>query len=192
MSLRSCGRASPDASPPAAPVRPRQSDSVRTPDEWTADAEAHHCELINAQMIHQPELIVGMRFPRPADLDGTSRLPVWGVSEVCCDAAVFPFELLDRVEGRIAGEEADGRVQSAARKQQQREAGTGLLVVDANRASFVELARFARLLSKQVLHGGRRRGRNPRGQYAASGRIHNQRPPSAVVPVPPGTGVNSM
>jgi hypothetical protein len=73
------------------------------------------------------------------------------------------LELLNRVERRVTSEEANGRVQSAARKQQQREAGTGLLIVDADRASFVELAPLASLLSKYARHGGRCRSCNTGG-----------------------------
>src|SRR4029079_9567567 len=115
---------------------------------------------------------VGIRFPRAVDFDRTSRLTVGGVTQVRRDAAVFPLELLDGVEGRIAGEEPDGCVESAARKQQERNAGTGLLVIDADLAFLVELAR-ARLLRKQARHGGRCCSSNTRGQYRASGRIHN-------------------
>ena len=32
----------------------------KIPDEWAADAEAHHHELIDAQMIHQTELVIGV------------------------------------------------------------------------------------------------------------------------------------
>src|SRR4029077_6032297 len=113
-----------------------------------ANAETHHRELVDPQMVHQAELIVGIGFPRPVDFARTSRLAAGGVAQVRRDTAVLPLELLDRVERRVASEEANGRVQSAARKQQQREAGTGLLIVDANRASLVKLVPFARLLSK--------------------------------------------
>src|SRR6266576_2380225 len=55
--------------------------------------------------------------------------------------------------------------------EQQREAGTGLLIVDANGAFFVELASssFARLLSKCARQGGRCRCRGACCQYDASG-----------------------
>src|ERR1035437_7633479 len=49
-----------------------------------------------------------------------------GVAQVRRDAAVLSLELLDRVKGRALGEEGDGRVQSPAGDEQQREAGTGL------------------------------------------------------------------
>jgi hypothetical protein len=41
-----------------------------TPDERPANAEAHHEELVDPQMIHQAELVVGIGLPRPLDLDG--------------------------------------------------------------------------------------------------------------------------
>src|SRR5262245_39660731 len=99
-------------------------------------------------MIHQSQLIVRIRLPRSVDFDRTSRLAVGSVAQVRRDTAVFPFELLDRVEGRVAREKADGRIQSAARKQQQRKAGASLLVVDADRTLFEKLAPVRRLLSK--------------------------------------------
>src|SRR5262245_48262340 len=105
-------------------------------------------------MIHQAELIVGIGFPRPIDLDRAGGLAVGGVAQVRRDATIFSLEFLDRIKGGVAGKEGNGRIQSSARKQQQREAGTGLLIVDANWASFVELASpsFARLLCKYARH----------------------------------------
>src|SRR5271170_6457352 len=106
-------------------------------------------------MIHQTELVVGVGFPRPVDLDRASGLAAGGVAQVRCDAAILSFELLNRVEGRIAAEEGYGRVQSAAGKKHQRETGPGLLIVDANGAFFVELASssIARLPSKGARQG---------------------------------------
>ena len=53
-------------------------------------------------------------------------------------AAVLVPELRDRVERRVSGEVGDGRVQPPAGDEQQREAGAGLFVVDADVAFFVE------------------------------------------------------
>ena len=39
------------------------------PDEGSADAEAEHHELIDAEMIHQTELIVGVGIPGTLDLE---------------------------------------------------------------------------------------------------------------------------
>src|SRR5207244_7098452 len=102
-----------------------------------------------------------------------------GVAQVRRDAAILSLELLNGVEGRVAGEEGYGRVQSPAGKQHQREAGPGLLIVDANGAFFVELASssFAGLLSNCGRHGGRCASRGAGCQYRASGRTHTLRPP---------------
>src|SRR6202040_4157796 len=101
-------------------------------------------------MIHQTELVIGVGFPRPVDLDRTGGLAAGGVAQVRCNAAILSLELLNGVEGRVAGEEGNGGVQSPAGKQHQRETGPGLLIVDTNGTSLIELASsfFARLLSK--------------------------------------------
>ena len=83
-----------------------RDDSIRrplqqVPDEGAADAEAQHHELVDAQMIHQPELVVGVGIPRPVDLERTGGLAAIGVAQVRRDAAVLPLELLDRVERRV-------------------------------------------------------------------------------------------
>src|SRR5471030_2585780 len=46
------------------PRRPLQ----QVPDEGADDAEAHHQELLAAQMIHQAKLVIGVGVPRPVDL----------------------------------------------------------------------------------------------------------------------------
>src|SRR5579864_179647 len=122
-------------------------------------------------MIHQTNLVVGVGFPRPVDLDRAGGLATGGVAQVRCDAAILSLELLNGVEGRVASEEGYGGVQSPAGKQHQREAGPGLLIVDTNGAFFVELASscFALLLSKCARQGGRCRCRGARCQYGASG-----------------------
>jgi hypothetical protein len=68
-------------------------------------------------MIHQTELVVGIGFPRPVDLDGPGGLAAGGVAQVCRDAAILSLELFDGIKGRVASEEGNRRVQSAARKQ---------------------------------------------------------------------------
>src|ERR1700693_6470483 len=124
-------------------------------------------------MIHQAELVVGVGFPRPVDLDRGGGLAAGGVAQVSCDAAILSLELLNGVEGRVAGEEGYGGVQSPAGKQHQRETGPGLLIADANGAFFVERASscFDRLLSKYAWHRGHRRCRGPGFQYVAPCRI---------------------
>jgi hypothetical protein len=120
----------------------------QVPDEGAADAEAHHHEPVDAQVIHDAELIVGEGIPRPIDLERAI-----GRSQVGGDAAILVLELVDRVERIVQA--GNRRVQAAAGDQQQREAGAELLVVDADRSFFVKG------------HGGAamRRLRNQHGWY---------------------------
>src|SRR5580700_333783 len=122
-------------------------------------------------MIHQTELVVGVGIPRPVDLDRAGGLATGGVAQVRCDAAILSLELLNGIEGRVAGEEGYCGVQSPTGKQHQRETGSGLLIVDTNGAFFVELASssITRLLSKSARQGGGGRCRRTRCQYGASG-----------------------
>jgi hypothetical protein len=107
-------------------------------DEGATDAKTHHQELRDAQVIHQAEVVVGVRVPGPVDLEWTGRLAAVGVAQVRRDAAVLVLELIDRVERRIPGEEADGRVQTPTGDEEQWEARARLLVVDADVALFVK------------------------------------------------------
>src|SRR4029079_8325550 len=88
--------------------------------------------------------------------------------------ALLSVDLRDRVERRVAGEEGNRRVQAAAGEQQEREAGPGLLVVNAHAALVVERAgaSAARLQRKHARDGGGCRGRRAGGQQCASLRVH--------------------
>src|SRR5262249_59551020 len=126
-----------------------------------------------------PELVIGICIPWPVDLERPGGLAPNRVAQVRRDAAVLSLELLDRVEGR-AGQGGDRRVQSPASYDQQWEAGTGLLVLDADGAFFIEAhgsSSCCRLLSKHARCCGHRGRRGARGQNGASDRIHNRRPP---------------
>src|SRR2546430_1210281 len=103
---------------------------------------------------------VGVRLPRPVDLDRTGGLAGGRIAEFRRDAAVLAFELSDRIEGISALQAVNRRVQSAAGNQHEREAGPCLLVVDASGPLFEELARprAARLLRQHT----RRRGHGRR------------------------------
>ena len=93
--------------PPAHRLRQHRRDHSigRTlqeiPDERAADAEPHHHELVDPQMIHQGELVVGVGVPRPIDFNRAGGLAGRGVAEVRGDAAILSLELLDRVEGEL-------------------------------------------------------------------------------------------
>src|SRR5712664_1323417 len=124
-------------------------------------------------MVHQTEMVIGVCIPGTVELERAGGLAGMGVAQVRRDAAVLCLELLDRVKGRTAGEVGDRRVQSPTGDQQQREAGTGLLEVDANRAFFVSAHGSSPLLSmlrKQARRCSQRRRRGARCQYGASDR----------------------
>src|SRR6478736_8095624 len=107
-------------------------------------------------------MVVGVCIPRPVDLERAGGVAATRVAQVRRDAAVLPLELLDRVKRRTAGEAGDRRVQSSAGNEQKREAGTGLLEVDANSAFFVKgdsCSSLPSLLSKHARRCGHRRRR---------------------------------
>src|SRR3989442_10875608 len=111
--------------------------------------------------------------PRPLALERAGGLAAVGVARVRRDAAVLSLELLDRVKRTAAGQAGDRRVQSPAGDEQQRKAGTGLLIVDANGAFFVEghgRSSLPSLLSKHARRCGHGRRRGARFQYLASDR----------------------
>src|SRR5437667_3118630 len=69
------------------------------PDEWAADAEAHHHELVDAQVIQHTELVISVCIPWPVDFERTRGLAGIGVAQVRRNATVLSFELLDHVKG---------------------------------------------------------------------------------------------
>jgi hypothetical protein len=46
----------------------------QVPDEGPADAAAQHHEAIDAEVIHQADMVVGIRVPRPVDFQRSRRL----------------------------------------------------------------------------------------------------------------------
>src|SRR6202043_660686 len=92
-----------------------------------ADAVAHVEELTDAEMVHQPQLVVGEGVPRVAGGDRAAGFAAIRVALVHRDAVEIVFESLHRVEdsGRPI---ADPGVQASAGGDQQWEAGPGLLV----------------------------------------------------------------
>ena len=88
-------------------------------------------------MIHQAELVVGIGVPGPVHLQRPRGLAALGVAQIGRDHAELALELVERVE-RVGREARDRGVQPAAGDDQQREAGTDLLVVDADVAFFIE------------------------------------------------------
>ena len=160
-----------------------RDDAVRRPlhqleRKRAADAVAEEEELADAEMVHQPQLVVGESVPRIVDRDRAGGFAVGGVALIHRDEAEVVLEFLHRVDDRV-WPIADPRVQAAARGGQQREAGADLLVTDAD----VALSRRTRcaacpaLLGKHARRRGHRRCRGARCEDIASDRIHHRRLP---------------
>src|SRR5215510_11660086 len=109
-------------------------------------------------------MVIGIGIPRPIDLERAGGLTTIGVAHVREDAAVFSLELFDRIKRPAAFQAGDCRVQSPARDEQQREARTGLLILNANGAFFVERhcsSSLLSLLTKDSSRYGDHRGGGP-------------------------------
>ena len=123
------------------------------PGKAAADAVAHVKEFADAEVIHQPKLVVGERIPRVIDRHRAGRFATVGVALVHRDAMEVVFKGLHRVEygGRPI---ADPRVQAPAGGDQERETGAGLLVADADVALLIK-----RHGSFSFIRGGRTEAR---------------------------------
>src|SRR3984885_13398085 len=99
--------------------------------EAAADAVTHKKELADAEMIHQPQLVISKRTPRIIDIDGTSRIAAIGVALVHGYAAEVVLESFHGVY-YCSRPIADSRVQAAARRNQKRKAAANFLITDAN------------------------------------------------------------
>src|SRR5436189_6289593 len=100
-------------------------------------------------------MVIGIGIPRPIDLERAGRLTAIGVAQVREDAAVFSLELFDRIKRSAAFQEGDRRVQSPTGDEQQRKARTGLLILNANGAFFVERHRSSSLSGLLTKHSSR-------------------------------------
>src|SRR5215510_12217256 len=89
-------------------------------------------------MIHQTDMIIGIGIPGSVDLERAGGLTAIGVAQIREDTAVLSLEFPYRVKGPAAVQAGDRRVQSPARDEQEREARTGLLILNANGAFFIE------------------------------------------------------
>jgi hypothetical protein len=139
--------------------------------------------LADAEVIHQRKLIVGECVPRIVDRHRAGGFAAGGVALVHGDAAEVVLEMLHHVDDRVRPI-ADPRVQATARGGQQREAGTDLLVADADVAFFVERESSSSLpsllLSKHARRCGQSRRRGARCEDIASDRIHDRCPPCSL------------
>src|SRR5205814_6162608 len=97
-------------------------------------------EVADAEMVQQPQHVVGVGVPRPVDLDRPRRLAAIGVAQVEGDAAVLVLELGGGVEwrgGRVL-RVGNRRVQPAAGNDQQRKTGADVFVINPHIAFFIE------------------------------------------------------
>src|SRR2546430_7650853 len=69
-------------------------------DHRPADAEAHDHELPDAEVVHQPELVVRVGVPGAVDLQRAAGLAGVGVAQVSADTAEVVLVPFHRVEGR--------------------------------------------------------------------------------------------
>src|SRR5215831_2783725 len=82
-----------------------RDDALRRPlhqleGKWAADAVAHDEELADAEVVHQPQLVVGEGAPRVVHRDRARGFAAGGVALVHGDAAEVVLELLHRVDHR--------------------------------------------------------------------------------------------
>ena len=127
----------------------------KVPNQGTTDAEAHHHELVDPQVIHQTDMVIGIGIPRPIDLERAGGLTAIGVAHVREDAAVFSLELFDRIKRSAAFQAGDRRVQSPPGTSNNGKPGTGLLILNANGAFFVERHGSSSLFSLLTKHSPR-------------------------------------
>src|SRR5271155_223790 len=138
------------------------------PGKAAADAVAHIEEFADAEVVHQPELVVGKRIPRVIDLHRTGGFAAIGVALVHGYAAEVVLELFHRVDRR-GRPIADARIEAAARGYQEREAGAGLLVANAGVALLVE--RHGSLLRRCGRRARRGRGSAQADVLSQSGEV---------------------
>src|SRR5690348_14036811 len=103
----------------------------------TADAVAHVKELADAEVIHQPKLVVGECIPRVINRHGASGFAIVGVALVHGYAAEVVLEYLHSVEHR-SGPVNDAGVQAPTRGYQEWKTRARFLVTDADVASLVD------------------------------------------------------
>jgi hypothetical protein len=95
----------------------------------SADTVAHEKELLDSEMVHQSQLVVGECVPWVSGGDWAGKLAAVRVALIHCDATELVLEYLHRVENRI-GPVAYARVQAAAGDEEKRKAAPGFLITD--------------------------------------------------------------
>ncbi len=101
------------------------------------DAIAHEAELIDPEVVHQPQLVVGEGPPRVINRNRSARLAAIGVALVHRNAAEIVLEFLHGVEDLVRPI-ADERIQPATRGDQEGKTRADLFVTDADVALFIK------------------------------------------------------
>ena len=144
------------------------------PDEGPADAEAVHHELVDAEMIHQADMVVGVGIPGAIGLERAGRLAVIGVAQIGGDDAIFAREL-GRADCTATARRQDPRWSSSSRRRRSPAADSPnpFLIMDANGTFFVKahgclLPVLFFALRQHAWRGGHGGCGCTRGQYVAS------------------------
>ena len=107
------------------------------PGKAAADAVAHVEELVDTEVIHQPELVVGEGAPGVIDWDRAAGLAAIGVTLVHRDAVEVVLEFFHGVD-HCGWPVAHAGVQPPTGRDQQWEARADFCVVDADIAFFIK------------------------------------------------------
>ena len=107
-------------------------------DHRPADAEAHDQKLLDAEVVHQPKVVIGMGVPGPVNLKRAARLPWVSVAQVNTDTTEILFVSLHRVEGYRRIQQWQRGIEPAAWNDQQGISGPYLFVVDTDGFFFIK------------------------------------------------------
>src|SRR5262245_40156585 len=107
----------------------------QVPDEGPADAETEHHELLDAEMVHQAEMIVGIGVPRPVHFQRARGLTAFGIPQIRRDHAELVGKFIEWVE-RVGRKPGDCRIKPAARDNEYWKADTRFFVMDTSLAFF--------------------------------------------------------
>ena len=99
--------------------------------EGPADAVADEQELLDSEMVHQCQLVVGERPPRVVDLHWAGGFSAYGVALIHGNDTEVVLEYLHRIE-HLARPVFDLGVQASARSRQKRDTGADFLVSDCD------------------------------------------------------------
>jgi hypothetical protein len=68
-------------------------------DHRPADAEAHDQKLLDAEVVHQPKVVIGMCVPGPVNLKRAARLPWVSVAQVNTELSMRLWVVIAGISG---------------------------------------------------------------------------------------------